>query len=372
MTTSPSPAPRPARGGIRARLLLVLLAIGAGGSFAGLEVRDRLHYVTETDARIRADLVTVSSRVAGWVTRIEVREGERLAPNAVLATIDDRESRLLVGQLESQVAALEADRARLAAERELVDLQTASRYETQRQALAAAEASVSALLAQLELARSELARAQSLRGSMVISAQQLDQARAAARRLDGEHRMAMAEREESLARLEEARAERARLTVLDREIEGLAHRRAELLGRIEQQKLDLADRVIRSPGAVVVDRLFVEAGEFVSPGQRIALVHDPEQVWVEANIKETQIRRLRLGLQVEVTVDAFPDEAFVGRVDNIGSSTTGSFALLPTPNPSGNFTKITQRLPVRIAVEQREQRLRPGMMVEVRIDVGDG
>ncbi|MCB1744831.1 MAG: HlyD family secretion protein, partial [Gammaproteobacteria bacterium] len=200
----------------------------------------------------------------------------------------------------------------------------------------------------------------------------LDQARAAARRLDGEHRMAMAEREESLARLEDARAERARLTVLDREIEGLAHRRAELLGRIEQQKLDLADRVIRSPGAVVVDRLFVEAGEFVSPGQRIALVHDPEQVWVEANIKETQIRRLRLGLQVEVTVDAFPDEAFVGRVDNIGSSTTGSFALLPTPNPSGNFTKITPRLPVRIAVEQREQRLRPGMMVEVRIDVGDG
>src|SRR5690606_4151307 len=138
-----------------------------------------------------------------------------------------------------------------------------------------------------------------------------------------------------------------------------------------QQKIDLEDRTIRSPINGIVDRTFVEAGEYVSAGQRIALVHDPERLWVEANVKETQIRRLKPGQPVEVTVDAYPGRTFIGRVERIGSSTTSNFALLPTPNPSGNFTKITQRVPVRIAIEQTDAVLSPGMMVEVNIDVRD-
>ena len=98
-------------------------------------------------------------------------------------------------------------------------------------------------------------------------------------------------------------------------------------------------------------------------------MHDPKRVWIEANIKETQIRKLAVGQPVEVRVDAYPREVFSGRVQTIGSATTGSFALLPNPNPSGNFTKITQRLPVRIEIEQTGERLAPGMMVEVHIDV---
>jgi membrane fusion protein (multidrug efflux system) len=181
--------------------------------------------------------------------------------------------------------------------------------------------------------------------------------------------MAVAELEESRAKLVEERAERARLKVLDKQLEKLGHEQAEIQSRLAQQKLDLGDRTIRSPVTGVVDKTFVEAGEFVTPGQRLAIVHNPADVWVEANIKETQIRKLALGLPVEVFVDAFPDDTFDGEIISIGNSTTGSFALLPNPNPSGNFTKITQRLPVRIAIDQREQKLRPGMMVEVRIDV---
>ena len=100
------------------------------------------------------------------------------------------------------------------------------------------------------------------------------------------------------------------------------------------------------------------------------MMHDPASVWVEANVKETQLRRLALWQKVEVHVDAFPDRDLEGRVERIGQSATSSFALLPTPNPSGNFTKVTQRVPVRISISQREGRLRPGMMVEVRIATG--
>lgn len=357
---------RRARGFQRSIVLVVALAAIV---VAGFEVHDRITHVSETDARIAGHLVTISSRVSGWVTKVSVEEGDAVEANQVLAIIDDRESRLRVQQLEAQVRTIESDRDRLGAERDLIDDQTRSRLETQQSRLNAAEASVSALEAQTDLATAELARARSLFNKKVISRQELEKAQAEARRLAGEQRMALAEFEESRAKLVEEHAERARLKVIDKQLEKLGHEQAELQSRLEQQKLDLADRTIKSPVTGVVDKTFVEVGEFVTPGQRLAIVHDPTDIWVEANIKETQIRKLALGLPAEVFVDAFPDDTFNGEIISIGHSTTGSFALLPNPNPSGNFTKITQRLPVRIAIDQREQKLRPGMMVEVRIDV---
>ena len=156
---------------------------------------------------------------------------------------------------------------------------------------------------------------------------------------------------------------------MDGEIAILRHRRAELLVQLEKQKLDLNDRTIRSPVDGVIDKTFVKVGEYVTPGQRLALAHNPAKIWIEANIKETQIRMLKPGQTVEVDVDAYPGISFTGRVMSVGNATTSEFTLLPSPNPSGNFTKITQRLPVRIAIQQKDDLLRPGMMVEVNIDI---
>ena len=348
---------------------LVIVLVLAGAAFGGWEVRNRITHVHETDARVAGELITVSSRVSGWVDEIAVEEGDSIASDQVLVRIDGRESKLLVDELEAQMRSVASERARLNAERRLIDEQTQSRYETQLSKMRAAEASVSALEPQLELALSELDRAKSLFEKRVIPKQQLDQARATARRIEGEHRMSVAELEESRSGIQEARAERERLNVLDGELEMLRHRESALLAKLEQQKLDLADRVIRSPIEGVVDKTFVEAGEFVSSGQRLLLIHDPRRIWVEANIKETQIRKLDIGQRVEIQVDAYPDQDFQGELISIGNTTTGKFALLPNPNPSGNFTKITQRLPVRIAIQQNGRMLRPGMMVEVRIDV---
>jgi membrane fusion protein (multidrug efflux system) len=99
------------------------------------------------------------------------------------------------------------------------------------------------------------------------------------------------------------------------------------------------------------------------------LVHNPAAVWVEANIKETDIRHLSPGMTVDVAIDAYPDQTFSGTVERIGEAATSEFALLPNPNPSGNFTKVTQRLPVRIALKPSAIPLRPGMMAVVNIEI---
>ena len=350
---------------------IILALVVAGGWFAWQEVRERMVYVAESDARIVGELVTVSSRVAGWLSEMRVRAGDTITVGQVLAQVDARESQLLVRELNARAEGVDAERRRMLAERDLIDQQTKSRLHTQESTASAAQATVASLDPQVDLARSELVRAQSLFEKRVIAKQQLDQAFATAQRIAGEHRAATAEYQESISRLQEARADQSRLKVIDEELSMLAHRRDELMAKLAQQQLDLEDRVIRSPVNGVVDKTFVETGEFVHQGQRLVVVHDPGMIWVEVNIKETQVARLRVGNEVRISVDAYPDALFTGRVDNIGTTTTASFALLPNPNPSGNFTKVTQRLPVRITLDTTDGRLHPGMMVEVRIDAGE-
>ncbi len=366
-TASTAAAAPSRRRGIGIGGVVVVLVILAAGGLGAWEFSQRLAFVFEEDARIHADLITVSSRVEGWVTDISVKEGDKVETGSVLVKIDDRESRLTLNQMQAQLGGVKAEQKRLVAEKHLVDKQTSSRMASERARLAAAKVVVSSLKPQRDLAANELKRAKQLFEQKVTSRRQLDLAQTQQERVDREYRIAVAEMKSAEARVLEAEAERARLEVLEGDLGMLQQRENEYAARISQREVDLEDRVIKSPVNGVIDKTFVEIGEFVEPGQRLALLHDPDNVWIEANIKETEIRRLVHDQTVDVTIDAYPDEVFEGRIVNIGSATTAEFALLPTPNPSGNFTKITQRLPVRIAIAQREGRLRPGMMVEVKI-----
>ncbi len=241
--------------------------------------------------------------------------------------------------------------------------------ETRTPRVEAAAALVQALAPQLELARAESGRSNKLFTDGVLSKSQLDQARNTVYQLEGDYLSAVARLAEAESERAETRAASGRTEVLEKEIAKLEHDEALLNVRIARHQLELEDRTIRSPHHGVVDKVFVEAGEYVRPGQRIAVVHDPQAIWVEANIKETELDRLQLGQPVNVVVDAFPDAPYTGRVARIGNTTTAAFALLPNPNPSGNFTKITQRVPIRVQLDEVDPRLRPGMMVEVQIDV---
>jgi len=118
----------------------------------------------------------------------------------------------------------------------------------------------------------------------------------------------------------------------------------------------------------VVAQTFVESGEHLRAGARVLMLHDPTRIWVAANVKETELYRFEEGARVSAVIDAFPGQALAGVVSWIAPAATSQFALLPNANPSGNFTKVTQRVGLRIDLDEVPPRLSPGMMVEVSID----
>ena len=354
---------------IRPAFIIAIIFSVVSVYFLSIEVHNRIAFINEEDARIHADLTTISSRVAGWITKIPAVEGEKIIAGTVLIQVDNRESRILVSELEAQAAGLNAERSRLAAERILVASQIASRLVSEQSRVSAAKVVVSSLRPQRGLAERELNRAKNLYANKVTSRRQLDQAETKYQQTDREYQISLADLQAAKSRIKEAEADRARLGVLAADVIVLEQRVSETRARIERQRLDVTDRAVKSPINGVIDKTFVNVGEYVTPGQRLLLVHNPAGIWVEANVKETVVSKLSVGQSVNIHVDAYPDEAFIGTVANIGSAATSQFALLPTPNPSGNFTKITQRMPIRITIEKPDPRLRPGMMVEVKIAI---
>tara|TARA_R110000787_G_scaffold131798_9_gene243894 strand:- start:1626 stop:2816 length:1191 start_codon:yes stop_codon:yes gene_type:complete len=362
---SPPARTRPWR--IYGAILAALIVLGAGGWW----LYQQFTHVFVTDARVAADIVAMSSRVPGWVTALEVTEGDAAQRGRVLIRIDDRESRLRIEELDAQLAGIARRREEIEARIALTDRQTQSRITAKQAAVRAAEAALAGATAQRDLARQDNDRAEKLVPSGAMTRARLDQTRAALETAKQQVLRAQADLETARAALAEAEAAREELTVLQRQLAELGPEEQRLRAQRERAALDLEDRTITMPFDGVVDRAFVDEGEYVTPGQRLLMVHDPERVRVEANVKETDIRFFRPGKTVTITVDALPGRRFEGTVTRVGQAATSEFALLPNPNPSGNFTKITQRLPVRVAVQQDGGALKPGMMVELEARAGD-
>jgi len=350
---------------------LVLLAVAAGGIFlwAANWARTTLLYVHETDARIVSDMITLASQTSGVVMTRPVTEGTRVKAGEVVATLDSRQARLKLMELEAELYSADAALGRLEAEILLVDRSTVSRLASTESRLVEAKAAREAAGQEYRFAEAEFQRTQALQGGAAISASRVDRTRADYLKQQQELARTTAQVKTAEAQLDEARADRQRVEVLRSERATLQAKRQEIVARMESQRADIDLRQVTSPIDGVISRTFVTAGEYASAGQRIVLLHDPENIWIEARFRETDIRRLAVGQPVHVTIDAYPDETFEGKIERIGHAATSEFALLPTPNPTGNFTKVTQRLPVRIAIKQREGRLRPGMMVEVYVDL---
>jgi membrane fusion protein (multidrug efflux system) len=359
------------RAGRGARILALGIAAVAGLVLLGNWVYDRFTHVYIDDARITADVISVSSRVSGWVTKLNVAEGEQVRPGQVLVAIDDRDANLRLTELEARLSSIDAERARLVAEKAMVDRQTSSQYDMRQSQVQAARAALAGRKSDLDLARTDFERTKKLLARKVVSRQRWEEKRSAYRVAEQAHQQARAEVAAANASLIEASADRERLLVLDRQVAALIHQKAEIQAQRDRQNLDLRDRLIQSPIEGVVDKTFINPGEYVSAGQRLLMVHDPKKIWVSANVRETDIRHMKVGSAARVSVDAYPDSVFEGTIVRIGSAATSEFALLPTPNPSGNFTKIAQRLNIRIALKEQSALLRPGMMVEVDIGIDD-
>ena len=329
----------------------------------------RWTHVYLDDARIDGEVVTVSSRVSGWITELPVIEGDRVKKGQLLVRIDSRDMVLQREVLVARLKAIENQSATVRAETGQVDQETLGKYESESSNLAAAEAAVAALAVQVKQAREDYRRARELADAKWLPAQAMERARSAHEQAQESHRKALAEVAAARGTLAAAGGSRRQLQVMARRLVVLGHQAEEIRAEIRRRDVDIADRTITAPADGRVVMTFARQGEHVSPGQRILMFHDPQEIWVEANVRETEVRMLKPGMKAEIRVDAYPGKVYAGEVFRIGQTATSKFALLPDPNPSGNFTKITQRLPVRIRLADKDASLRPGMMVEVSIAV---
>ena len=321
------------------------------------------------DARITADIISVSSRVSGWGTKLHVSEGDRVEAKQTLVSIDTRDAKLQLSELDSRLRAISSEQSRAITEKTMIDRQTRSAQSVRRSQVQAAKAALAGRRSDLDLTRTDFERTKKLLNRRVVSRQRWEERRNAFRKAEQAFQQAQAEVAAAKAALIQAAADREQLLVLDRKISMLAHREAEVSAQRERQLLNLRDRIITSPVDGVVDKTFVNPSEFVLAGQRLLMVHDPKKIWVSANVKETDLRHIKIGSVVTVGVDAYPDKSFEGRISKIGNAATSEFALLPAPNPSGNFTKIVQRIRIRVNLDNKEQLLRPGMMVEINVGI---
>ena len=353
--------------GIGRILLVIAIMVGVAG--LAYWIYGRYTNVVVYDARIKADMIMISSRIDGWVTEVPVSEGRKVYVNDPLVMIDGRASALRLREIDSQRKSLQAEREQIEAEVRMIDQQTRGRFEAARAALNAARAAKAGMDTELEQVKNDFERAQSLLDKKVISRQRWEAIRTAYRIASQKVMKGKADVARANASVMEAKADRQRMDVLRGRISSLRFDAERLNTKRKRQQLDLSDRTIKAPSSGTIDRTFIEPGEYVARGQRLLLMHNSNVIWVEANVKETDIRNVRLGAKAKIAVDAYPDLQVIGEVVRIGNAATNQFALLPSPNPSGSFTKITQRLPVKIAVSQTESLLRPGMMVEVEIAI---
>lgn len=318
----------------------VLLIVGAGAAwlYGG-------RFVSTDNAYLRADLVAVAPRVSGTVLAVHVTTDGRVATGDLLVELDDTEALLALERAEAELA---AERSEVAALRALLEVRRAER---------------SSAAASRDYQRREVARIEGLVTTGVVSRASydavLEQARAAADRL------AVAEREVTEL---EVRLEGALAGPLDE------HPRVRLRrAAVEQARVLVSYHELRAPVNGQAGRIEVFGGEPVEAGRTLFALVGNDRPWLEANLKETQLAQLRPGQPARVTIDAYPGVEWSARVESLGPATGAEFALLPPENASGNWVKVVQRVPVRLAFEAGgpDLALRAGMSATVRVDTGE-
>lgn len=335
--------------------LAVLSAAAAGLVTYGIYYWNTGRWLEKTDnAYLRADISAITPRVAGEVVEVLVRDNQLLKQGDVMLRIDARDYEARLASARASVAQAEAA---LVGNQRTQEMQMAM-IEEASAVLAAAQADSSR-------SRKEFERADALVRDGVATTARLDVATAAAKSADAAVTRGQAAVKAARTQTSTLLADRARL---EAQLEGA--KAAETLAA-----LDLEATVIRAPVSGRVGDLSVKQGERVTPGRRLLSLVSADSLWVEANYKETQLTHVRVGQPVTVHVDAFPDETLHGKVDSVSPASGAEFALLPADNATGNFTKIVQRIPVRVMLELEpalRERLRPGMSVEVVVDTQPG
>src|SRR5262245_29319170 len=302
-------------------ILLTLLVVGIRRWWFG-----RSHVSTD-NAQVDGHIIPVLPKVGGYVNEVRIEENQTVKAGDTLVVLDDRDLRARLAQTEAELAAILAT--------------VSSRTRVGQAEAAVAQAQANAVKTQSDLARIEPPATQN-----VVSQQTLDAARAAATAASAQLAAAQSALVGADARVASARAAR------------------------DQAALQLSYTRVLAPSSGVVSKKSVEIGQLVQPGQPLMTVVPLDDIWVTANLKETEIADVTPGDSADITVDTYGGRHFRGHVESLSPATGAKFSLLPPDNATGNFTKVVQRIPVRIRLDQSADAahpLRPGMSVVATI-----
>lgn len=337
---------------------------------------NRASQITD-DAYLRADMTPLSTRISGTVRKVSVGDYQTVAAGQVLMELDDDDYRANLDQAKAALAASEASLEDNQASKRIQDAQITAAEAGVVQAQAAidaAKAGIASASPPAERALTELRRQEALFSSKASTHQQLEAATAQ----EGELRGALEVRRADLARAQGALAtSQSQLEAAKRQREALNTKddvyKADIAAKkaaIVVAQVNLAYTRIMAPTGGSVGERHVLAGQLVAPGtQMIDLVQS--EVWVQANFKETQLTNIRVGAPADVRVDTFPGRVFHGKVAELSPASGSQFALLPPDNATGNFTKVVQRIPIKIVLFSGQpdlDRLRPGFSAEVTVN----
>jgi len=356
---TPAAAPVRAKRSPR-RLLLPLVVVGLcayGAHWAYNYFVEGRFLVSTDDAYVGADTVIVAPKVAGYVTEVLVKNNQEVHAGDLLALIDAGDYKLAVEAAKDKVATQDATIARIGRQ-----------IEAQRAMIAQAQAQIGSAHATADSADADQQRAalEFDRAQKRLEQATADKKRTAAAAAGAKSALASAEAQFTFAQ--------ANIDVLQSQKAEAEHTRAELVNTVERATRDLSFTEIRAPFDGVVGNKAVTIGQYAQPGARLMAIVPLDGVFVDANYKETQIGDIRPGQKVDVDVDAFGGRTLEGVVRSVAPASGAQFSLLPPDNATGNFTKIVQRLSVRVGFDAETIHahvLRPGLSVVATVHTRD-
>ncbi|MDH7972977.1 HlyD family secretion protein [Sphingomonas sp. AR_OL41] len=346
LRTSPLKSPR-----VRLALVIGVIVLVVGGVLWYLDHQNRGRYMQSTDnAYVAADSVVIAPKIAGYVERVFVTENQSVRKGQPLAELDPREYRAQTEQITSQI-----ETATAAGET------TRSQIAEQQAAIAQARAQLDAARAEAAFAAQQVSRYQPLAASGAEPGERLAQ-------LQMQARMA---RERVIAAQAGLLAAQRRIGTLGAQVRQAQSQAQAARAQLSAARVNVESTVLRAAIDGRVGDLSVRVGQFVQPGMRMMTLVPVDRLFIDANFKETQLGLMRVGQPVTIEVDALPGVELTGRVASFAPGTGAQFSVLPPQNATGNFTKIVQRVPVRIAIDappEVRRLLVPGMSVAVTVD----
>ena len=343
-------------GGIAVTIAILLLAtvvvtlfVTRWDVWVGASVRQ-----TTDDAYVRSDITPLSAKIEGYIRRVPVNDFQQVKEGDLLIEIEDNDYGARLAQAEAELAGAEAAIANLK-----------SRKALQHSQIAEAQDAINATQADVDRTHKEAVRQRALLASTFGTPQKVEQAVADERRFEAN----LAHGEAALA------AAQRQMGVLDTEEGQLRAAAKAKQAALDLAKIELGYTRIAAPIDGMVSERGVRTGQYVHDGTQVISVVPLHNVWVVANYKETQLTHVKIGQRAEITVDTFSGVVVTGRVDSISPASGSQFTLLPPDNATGNFTKVVQRIPVKITLDPGhalEGQLRPGMSViaAIRTDTG--